>query len=105
MRENPTSQSGVFNPQTLAAFALCWCGFLLGMFSLTAAPVLPGVGGAVIVSDAASEWSIVNSPNPPPSPIPNNILGSTCVAASDCWAVGYSNDGSPDRTLILHWDG
>src|SRR5262249_15814306 len=45
------------------------------------------------------------SPNPPPSPVPNYLSGSTCVSSSDCWAVGYFNQGGPDQTLIEHWDG
>jgi hypothetical protein len=89
-----------FHSRVLAAGLLCSGGLLLAAFSFAAQTTTTASSNI-----ASSDWSIVNSPNPPPSPIPNNILGSTCVSASDCWAVGYSNDGNPDRTLILHWDG
>src|SRR5439155_10420175 len=52
----------------------------------------------------AGTWSIVASPNP--GTTQNNLLGVTCVSASDCWAVGsyVAGSGAP-RTLIEHWDG
>ena len=53
---------------------------------------------------AASDWSIVNSPNAP-APTSNTPLGVTCVSASDCWAVGYYYNGSYAQTLIERWDG
>jgi len=50
-------------------------------------------------------WSIVASPNT--GVTQSNVLrGVSCVSASDCWAVGSSSEpGSPQRTLVLHWDG
>jgi len=62
----------------------------------------PAAGGA---------WSIVNSPNPPPTRTPNFLAAVTCVSASDCWAVGYYYTGSDFnsitavQTLIERWDG
>src|SRR2546427_301463 len=35
----------------------------------------------------------------------NRLFGVTCASASDCWSVGYSNNGSADQTLIERWDG
>jgi hypothetical protein len=57
-----------------------------------------------LASGAQSNWSIVTSPNT--STTQNNLLGVTCVSASDCWAVGsyVASSGAP-RTLIEHWDG
>jgi hypothetical protein len=48
-------------------------------------------------------WSIVV----PPIASPDNVLNAvTCVSASDCWAVGYSdNDATSPQTLIERWDG
>jgi hypothetical protein len=50
-----------------------------------------------------SAWSIVTSPNATGS---NNYLESvSCVSASDCVAVGYTNTGSGTETLVMVWDG
>jgi hypothetical protein len=38
MKQNPASQSGLFNPRTLCAFALYSFGAVLGMFSVAATP-------------------------------------------------------------------
>ncbi len=53
---------------------------------------------------AAGSWSIVTSPNT--STTQNNLLGVTCVSASNCWTVGFyvASSGAP-QTLIEHWDG
>src|SRR5207249_168744 len=53
--------------------------------------------------DGAS-WAVVASPNNSASPA-NALLGVTCVAAADCWAVGVYYNGSAYQTLIEHWDG
>ena len=52
-----------------------------------------------------TSWAIVTSPNT--SATQTNILnGVTCVSASDCWAVGYYDNGSGgNQTLIERWDG
>ena len=42
MRKDSASQSGVFNPRVLAAFALCSVGALLSMRSVAANPASPG---------------------------------------------------------------
>ena len=49
-------------------------------------------------------WTIVNSPNTLPTQ--RNYLSSvTCASASQCWAVGYANNGLADQTLIAQWNG
>jgi hypothetical protein len=49
-------------------------------------------------------WSIVPSRNT--SATQNNTLQSiTCTSASQCWALGYSNNGTADQTLIEQWNG
>lgn len=49
-------------------------------------------------------WSIIPSPN-----VPNKfnfLLGVVAVSSQNVWAVGYSyNESTPNRTLILHWNG
>ena len=58
-----------------------------------------------LASGAASDWSIVDSPNPPHTRTHNLPSGVTCVSAVDCWVVGYYFNGSVYQTLIQHWDG
>src|SRR5205807_728309 len=49
-------------------------------------------------------WAIVISPNT--SSTQDNVLnGVTCVSASDCWAIGYYNNGSDVQKLIGQWNG
>ena len=63
MRKNPTSQSGIFNPRVLVAFALCSVGVFLPMLSFGAA--LPsGVMENVEVASAPN-WVKIGSYSPP----------------------------------------
>jgi hypothetical protein len=49
-----------------------------------------------------TSWAIVSSPNT--STTQNNeLFDVTCVSASDCWAVGYYNNGSANQTLVLRY--
>ncbi|MGB8345059.1 MAG: hypothetical protein WCD86_09250, partial [Ktedonobacteraceae bacterium] len=51
-----------------------------------------------------TSWSIVASPDVSNSF--NFLLGVAAVASNNLWAVGYYyNDSTPNRTLILHWNG
>ena len=61
-----------------------------------------------------TSWTIVSSPNTitvAGHPLASNrFYGVTCASASDCWAVGYSDNGNaffgePLQTLIEHWNG
>jgi hypothetical protein len=74
------------------------------------------VGYSYVTSDATARtlierwngtsWTIVNSPNA--LTVQNFLVGVTCALASDCWAVGYTNDAgvtSAHQTLIERWDG
>jgi hypothetical protein len=56
-------------------------------------------------SPGAGSWSIVNSPNSLLSRTPNLLSSTTCLSASDCWAVGYYFNGNTYQTLAEHWDG
>ncbi|MGI8435409.1 MAG: hypothetical protein ACR2NX_00665 [Chthoniobacterales bacterium] len=51
-----------------------------------------------------SSWAIVPSPDTDPTRN-NSLTGVTCVAASDCWAVGDGKNASSDQTLTEHWNG
>src|SRR5437867_3310128 len=98
MQKNPSAQSGIFNLRVLIALALCSVGVLMAMLGFAAPPP------SMPLTPTAANWAIVTSPNT--STTQNNLLGVTCVSASDCWAVGsyVAGSGAP-RTLIEHWDG
>jgi hypothetical protein len=105
MRKDHISQSGIFTPRVLVAFALCSSGVLLGMFSLGATP------RRMIGAEASpsGDWSIVPSPNVNEADKNNSFAATTCVSVSDCWAVGSSQTvelaGSAAQTLIERWNG
>jgi hypothetical protein len=135
MKKNPASQSGIFNPRILVAFALGSVGVLLAMLSFAAnpprgmkTPSASSAGASAFVDNPAipfngsvaapaasmpltatgAAWSIVSSPNT--SATQENVLsGVTCTSASDCWAVGYvySSFFPPQgaQTLVAHWNG
>lgn len=51
-----------------------------------------------------TSWQIVPSPNT--SATQHNVLQSvTCASASECWAVGSSENGDAEQTLIVRWNG
>jgi hypothetical protein len=61
-----------------------------------------------------TSWTIVSSPNTitvAGHPLAGNRFFSvTCASTSECWAVGYSDNGNafvgePLQTLIEHWNG
>jgi hypothetical protein len=55
MLKNPASQSGLFHPRSLFAFALCSVGVLLGMFSFASTPPVDATRANNIKQPAASE--------------------------------------------------
>ena len=50
-----------------------------------------------------SAWTIVPSPNPSGSSLPNMLFSVTAVATDDVWAVGQTD--FPEKSLIEHFDG
>src|SRR5438552_2830988 len=111
MKTKTHSQSGIFNPRILAAFALGSAGVLLAALSFAAnANFVCGVP-ATSASDGwaagctpiehwnGTTWSIVTSPNT------GGLSGVTCTSPSDCWAVGSYRNGFYNQTLIEHWNG
>jgi hypothetical protein len=48
-------------------------------------------------------WSIVTSPNAGTSD--DALLSVSCVSASDCVAVGYTNTGNAFETLVISLTG
>src|SRR5207248_616002 len=66
-----------------------------------------GVYQTLIERWDGTSWAIVTSPNAAQINLLNAV---TCVSASDCWAVGYSDIVGAgtlniDQTLIERWDG
>ena len=131
MKDISALPSGLFNRRVLLAFALCSVGVLLAVLSFAANPPsgMRGTSGSStgvshfvdnhavpfkgnIAAMAASmplnprgpRWSIVESPNNG-SPGTNQFFATTCVSASDCWAVGYSDIGNGYSTLIERSNG
>jgi hypothetical protein len=55
-------------------------------------------------STAAGRWSIITSPDG--GFAPTSLSAVTCVAASDCWAVGRTEIGQTyANTALMRWDG
>jgi hypothetical protein len=51
-------------------------------------------------------WRQVASPNPGGARRDDRLTSVTSISASDVWAVGYYQDAtSARRVLVLHWDG
>src|SRR4029077_19356672 len=134
MKTKIHSQSGIFNPRILAAFALGSVGVLLAMLSFAAdpprgmkTPSASSAGASAFVDNNAGPlkgnaaapassmplaptrpaWSVVTSPNTSATQS-NRLLGVTSTSASDGWPVGQYNTGGGggvDQTLIEHWNG
>lgn len=49
-------------------------------------------------------WSNVVAPNAAAS-VDNYLKGVSCTSASECFAVGYANNGVVDQGVILRWNG
>jgi Carboxypeptidase regulatory-like domain len=50
-----------------------------------------------------SAWTIVPSPNPGGSNLPNTLSSVAVASSNDIWAVGGA--GYPEQALILRWNG
>jgi hypothetical protein len=50
-------------------------------------------------------WKHVASPDPAGSGTTNQLNGVSAVSGSSAWAVGYDDNASAPRTLVLHWNG
>src|SRR5437773_2349448 len=100
MKTKIHSQSGIFNPRILVAFALGSVGVLLAMLSFAANPA-----SSMPLAPTGPAWSIVSSPNASATQ-ENQLYAVTCTSASDCWAVGdYLTANIYYQTVIEHWNG
>ena len=74
---------------------------------LTVFAVMAVVLGGVVVSTPAG--AVVDSaiivPSPNAGTSDDALLSVSCVSASDCVAVGYTDTGSAYETLVMVWDG
>ena len=110
----------MFHPRSLTAFLLVTGSFFLGFLGVAGtpqhdsnklnAPQLSGVPKPAIhpgkigpASNSGPGWSVVASPNT----TEQQLLGTDCVSATDCWAVGYyyALGVADSQTLVEHWDG
>src|SRR5271163_4557089 len=79
---------------------------MLGMAAvLIGAGLLTGLASAAPAASAqSSSWAIVPSPSTSATQ-DNELFGLSCVSASDCWAVGYTNNDTAFHTLTEQWNG
>ena len=110
----------LFRPRRLITFGLLISSVSLGVLSFAGtpqhdsdklnAPQLSGVRKSAIhpgkigpASNSGPGWSVVASPNT----TEQQLLGTDCVSATDCWAVGYyyGLGITYSQTLVEHWNG
>ena len=60
--------------------------------------------GSLVESWNGSAWSIVASPNPSGA-TEAYLEGVSCLSATSCTAVGFSDNGTIDTTLVESWNG
>jgi hypothetical protein len=92
----PMQDNGLLGVSCLSA-SNCWAvgGYYSGLFEQT----------TVQHWDSVS-WSLLTSPNRPPTETHNHLYDATCISASQCWAVGsYTGDNVLEQTLVERWDG
>src|SRR4051812_35451917 len=59
---------------------------------------------AAAPASARAQWGIVGTPQPRTN-VGAMLSGTACPSATDCWAVGFSNNGTSTVSLVEHWDG
>jgi hypothetical protein len=59
----------------------------------------------LIVHWNGSVWKVVASPNIGGPSRENALTGVAAVSAHNIWAVGFADNGTADKTLIVHWNG
>jgi hypothetical protein len=103
---SPSDRAGALYSVTCVSTADCWAvGGVSRAFGIGV------VGGTLVEHWNGASWSIVNAPSQIPTSSngqqyrAENLDAVTCVAASDCWAVGYAETGNSADSLVEHWDG
>lgn len=92
------TQANYLNGVTCASASDCWA---VGSYLTDGSG---SVQQTLIEHWNGTSWSIVTSPNTS-STKANLLTGVTCVSASECWAVGSSNNSGVAQTLIEQWNG
>ena len=75
---------------------------VLAMFAVVAI-VLGGVVVSIPAGAVVDSATIVPSPNAGTNN--DELYSVSCVSASECVAVGYTNTDSVNETLVMVWDG
>ncbi len=95
---NPAGLSGpdILNGVTLLSSTNAWAvgSYFNGMADRT-----------LIVHWNGSVWKVVASPNVGGVSRENFLTSVVAISAQNIWAVGSHNNGTADRTLIMHWNG
>jgi len=109
VEQGSTSWSVVSSPDTSSSQAN-----VLGSVSCVNSSDCWAVGGAdtgtggdaqnLVEQYNGSTWSIVGSPDTSSSQ-PNLLEGVACASATDCQAVGFSNNGSIEQTVAAQYSG
>jgi hypothetical protein len=95
---NNTSLSA-FDGVTCASSSECW---IVGYY--TAGSGFSAQYQTLVEQWNGTGWSIIASPNTATTQL--NILNAVaCSSISDCWSVGYYQNGSVYQTLTEHWNG
>jgi hypothetical protein len=97
---NPAGNGSSLNSVTCVTASNCWA---------VGSGQNPGnYNDTLIEQYNGASWAIVASPDTSTTQ-DNTLSGVTCLAATDCWAVGYKNIATaPDflaQTLAVHFDG
>src|SRR5258707_7657680 len=95
---NPAGLSGpdILNGVTVLSSTNAWAvgSYFNGMADRT-----------LIVHWNGSVWKVVASPNVGGVSRENFLTSVVAISAQNIWAVGSHNNGTADRTLIMHWNG
>src|SRR6267378_4518560 len=98
------AQINLLNSATCVSASDCWA---VGYSEIVGVGTL-NIDQTLIEHWNGTSWTIVTSPNAT-AWAKNFLYGVTCVSASNCWAVGFSQSivgaYNINRTLIERWDG
>ncbi len=82
-----------------------WVALLGPVVLLGPSPAVAAPAAATTAPSPPTAWAPAALPEPTGA-FSGTLLGSSCVSATDCAAVGWgSTTGSPIGTLVENWDG
>ncbi|MFN2582473.1 MAG: hypothetical protein ABR498_07015 [Candidatus Dormibacteria bacterium] len=95
-----TTENNALNGVACASATECWAVGFAPAGALGNQPLIERYDG--------NTWTVAVGPNPTGS-LFGDLQGVTCVAASNCWAVGQQGTGplgaQTVQTLVMHFDG